>query len=639
VSVVRLIFLLVTAVYLCTCGAVVGVVGLPLRQHLQDELAARSRAQAEVLAGEADRGLLPDNDLKAYLPARGKREGWHSVRFEPASAAPRPPTVAPMGESTTSTWEAASATVALQHDGRELGTVSLIASSAEADALMRRVVGGAVLAFAVLGGAMLAALRWLLSWARRPLEGFHEQIRGLSDRRYVSLSEPKVSEWVELSKSLNVMVSRVRLMLDERDQLVQHYRDQLDHDALTQTKSRESFMDQVSAALAGQTPHRAVAIVRVHDLEGLNRRLGRARTDDFLVGVVTILRMKLMMQLEGGQEPVLARLNGADFGVLLHVEDHAALKECLGELAKSLSALATDGLTDNPFVAWIGGSTFRQDETLSEVLLRVDAMLGVSATHQLPFSATEPSARHFNIAIAQWRVIIENALETGRIKLQFYPVVDTGTGLIHQEAMLRLIEPGGNVMEAVDCIPAAVRNGRIGDLDLKAVELALSALALDTGRIAVNLAQQSLARPIFMKRLAALLEAHRADADRLCFEVRELDLVGEDWNAVQALCRAVEPFGCQVGIDNFGMTLSVLPLLATPSIRYVKLSPRFATRVLAEPAVRAFLDVMVALSRRMGVQVIANGVTSQAEIETMREAGVDGYTGPAVVWPLETPAG
>lgn len=131
------------------------------------------------------------------------------------------------------------------------------------------------------------------------------------------------------------------------------------------------------------------------------------------------------------------------------------------------------------------------------------------------------------------------------------------------------IDPAGHTLTALDFVAPAIRCGRIVDLDLKAVTLALGALGQSPGLIVVNIAPQSVMRPFFQCQLVALLAANPAVAPRLCLEVQEQNLAGDSTQVMATLCRVVAPFGCAVGIDHFGITLTALPVLASPGVRYL----------------------------------------------------------------------
>jgi len=524
-------------------------------------------------------------------------------------------------------------------DGRHLGLLTVTLSTDSAQHAVDRACAALLAAFAATGALLLLGLRRIERWARRPLDAFCDQIAGLSERRFVNMPQPRIAEWADLSKSLNVMVARVRQMLEERDEAVGSLKDKLAHDALTQTTSRDVFMATLKAHLRDNPAGGGLAIVRVDDLEGMNRRLGRARTDEFLVALATTLRSR--MQVGGDADAyMLARLNGADFGLLLPGCDLPGWQARLQAMSEALAVLADDGLAESAQFAWMGGTTFLRGEQMGEVLVRADTMVMAAEAQQQPLCTTGPIARQQVKAVAQWRVLIEAALDTGHFALRIYPVVDAGGRLLHREAMLRLLDAAsGEVLDADDFVAPAIRCGRIADLDLKAIGLALTELGRSAaeggadnagGMVAVNIAAQSALRPIFQRQLAALLVAQPGLSHRLRLEVRESPRAATTARAVEQLCRTVAPFGCRVGIDHFGINLSALSLLRSQQVAYVKLAPTVVDAATRPGPARAFIGLLVELAARTGVQVLAGGVATAEAGVVLAGLGVQGFTGPGV---------
>lgn len=636
-SIIRRAWAQITAFYLATLLVCLALVVPQIKGHMEQELAARSAAAAARAA--ASYASLPADDerpLRSYatlLRDTAPSGGWD--RFEILDAAqvvvvPRAASDVRWAERLAGGWAAASATAPFKHPTLAAGTVRVWVNADRATQVVERCLLAVLAAFAVMGALMMAVLARTVHVAMAPLKDFHNQVRDVSERRFVALKEPLVTEWIELSRALNVMVARVRHMMVERETEVDNLQERLAVDELTQSASRPQFMEALNDSLKTRPEGACVVIVRVHDLDGMNRRAGRSRANDLLVAVATALRTRLM--LSGLSEDVkLARLNGADFGMVLPVSEGVAARAHVEQLAQSLSGLASDGLSEGPQVAWIGASVFRQGESLPAVLLRVDAMLVAAETTLQPYSLADPAALPYVIGVAQWRVLIETALDTGRFTLAFFDVRDRGGALIHREAMVRLVDSEGHLVGASDFVPPAIRNGRIADIDLRVIELSLLELARCEGGVAVNVAAQSLRRPMFLMRLEKLLQQHAAVASRLCIEVDERGFDAASLYAAEALCRTVSPFGCHVGIDQFGVTLSMLPILSAAKAQYVKLASALLPGLAHNDRLRGFIGQLAELGRRVGVPVIANGVVSDAERRLLESLGVTGFSGPALL--------
>jgi len=636
------------AVFCVAMLALCATLVLPcLAEGLEAALAAHSEQAATEMGRAFAAAAIPSGQpLAEWLPTlqeRARQESWSQFRVEtPQGAVLAEQPSAETGWSTLLThgWPEASSRVSLLRDGKVAGQLVLTVDTRAATRQLERTMMWLVLALAGLAVMAMWALHRLRRWGMHPLAAFCEQVEALGERRFVSIQQPEVSEWVELSKLLNVLVSRVRQVLEDRDEEVGHLEDKLSHDALTHVASREVLMDALRSQLKENDAGGCLAIVRVHDLDGLNRRMGRNRADEFLVAVATTLRARLMIDgdRDGDRDgdgdgvrvgTVLARLNGADFGLLHPGCDLVTWREHLASIASGLSRLAEDGLTDGAQVAWIGGSSYKRGEAISDVLTRVDTMVMTAETRQEQVRVTEPSARHHVTAMAQWRVVIETALDTGHMDLGFHPVLDARGQLIYREARLALLDPSGNRLEDDDFVPAAVRCGRSADVDLKAVGLALAELANSPGSLAVRVAPQSVVRPIFQRQLGELLAAHPQLAPRLCLQVRQLGTGPA--SAVELLSRAVVPHGCTVGVEQMGPWLDALPLLGSPGVRFLTLAPEIAAAAVGNARLRALVQLLAQWGERTGVQIVASDVDTSDLAAQLQAMGVQGFAGAAMV--------
>ena len=639
-SLVRLTWALVTAAYLAVGTLVLVLLVPPMVHGIEAGLHARSLVRAEALVATWRAQAAASGDSLALTPATlehwqalAKLEAWASLQvLDPRGDSLAEHRHPESGWHTLVThhWPGAQAAVVLVNATQRHGTLLLTADTRQAGQQVQQALLLWGLLFAVTGGLLLLGLRGLERWARRPLDGFYAQINDLSERRFVSVPQPPVAEWSELARVLNVLAARIRVMLEERDQAITGLMGRLESDEVTGAASRNFFMASLGNALRDDAAGGGLAIIRVNDLEGMNRRLGRNRTDEFLKAVATALRARVLAA-HPTQTHVLARLNGADFGLLLPGADLPVWRALCSRLGDNLQQLAAEGMTDQPHVAWIGGSTFIRGETVADLLIRVDTMVMQAEHEQVPCCVTEPSARQHMVTIAQWRAVIEHALDTGHLSLECHPVLLADGQLMHREAELRLIRSDGSVVVAREFVPAAIRCGRISDLDLKAVQLALAALGREPElHMSVNIAAQSLLRPIFQRQLLDLLGRQRSTTARLWLEMRDPGILGDSSPAVHQLCELARESGCRVGLDHFGVGLSLMPLMQDTALRYVKLAPRVGASNTGHPAAAAYVQMLCELAERHHIQVVACDVQTPTDMRRLAALGVHAFTGPGV---------
>ena len=499
--------------------------------------------------------------------------------------------------------------------------------------------GRLLLIWALGQGAGLLLLTTLLMLLRRRLRSMLERIRAqilaLGEGRFVFEVQPPVAELVDLARSVNVTIARIQHVQEAQHREVVALREEVATDPLTGLPSRGHFMTALGAALnvevgAGAPPDTAihaglVMILRVHDLVGVNQRGGRERADDLLRTVAMLLRTHAVRL--GGEGVELARLNGADFALLAGPVALATFEAWLQGLADALAALEHDAIADSRHVAWLGASTFVAKEALSQVLVRVDAMLQACESQRQPWRLSTASAPDPIYASTQWRFFIDRALESGMVSLQYYPVLGRDGGLLHQEASLRMSLPDGSVVAGASVIPAVERAGRTLDVDLRVIELVLLELQAGDGRIAVNVAPQSVVRPTFLDRLGVLLAAAPAAASRLLLELHER-VLEHDAEALEALAAVLKPYGTRLGIDHFARELPRTFDLPAHGVSFLKLDGALCDGIADSPQRGRVARVVRSMIEGGGCDIIATGVRQRGDLQALWAADFDGATGP-----------
>ncbi|MCW2830208.1 MAG: hypothetical protein JWP31_900, partial [Aeromicrobium sp.] len=139
----------------------------------------------------------------------------------------------------------------------------------------------------------------------------------------------------------------------------------------------------------------------------------------------------------------------------------------------------------------------------------------------------------------------------------------------------------------------------------------------------VNVSGRELA-PGYARSVLTLLAHEQLPPDRIGIEVTE-SVLADEAVAVQEL-RLLHEAGVAVAIDDFGTGYSSLTRLSTLPISLLKIDRSFVTN-LDTPFGRAAIDVIVHLARALGVETVAEGVETLAQLEVLREAGVDSASG------------
>jgi len=477
------------------------------------------------------------------------------------------------------------------------------------------------------GGGLLCGLAGtlLLKRIRRPLRALVEQAQAIGDRRFITTPEPRTRELRAVVRSMNQLSARIRSMLDAEAQRLEELQRQTQRDEPTGLYSRRPFLNLIDSALAREDARAggALVLVRLEGLARLNQRLGRAAADALLRTLAQRLREVAAQHVESD----CGRLNAGDFAILTSGGAASALvADALDEALRSL--LGEDAA---PARLLIAATDYAPGESCSQLLARIDGALAAAAesgearAQIAPGRDTMRSARPLDA----WRAELEAALAGNRLRLEQFAVVSRTGALLHHEAAARM-QLYGEWQHAGRFLPAAARLGMASAIDACVVRAAVRSLEQDDdGTLAINLSAEALCDHGFRDALYDILKARPRVARRLWIEVRELSALHHQVE-FRALCLALRPLGCRVGLDHAGRHLSRFAELQDIGIDYLKISAAFVRGIDALPGNRAFMRGLCTIAHSIGLMTIAQGVVSPAERDCLAALGVDGMTGPGI---------
>lgn len=517
--------------------------------------------------------------------------------------------------------------VAQVSDGwRALGRIEVESHDTFAHDELWHAVKRAAAAMAIVG--LLAALAGALivNRIRRPLELTVEQARSLERGEYVTVEEPSAPELRRLVRAMNSMVARLKLVFEGQATQVETLRRQANCDALTGLANRNHFMGQLATALMREdgAAEGGLVLLRVLDLAELNRSLGHDAVDR-LLGAIS---QALQAYTERVKGCFVGRLNGSDFAMCLPV----------GGVSEETARALTEGLRavlpafGKSVAVAAGAVEHAHGVPMAQLMSEADMALA-RAEAQGAFAVEtsgEAGPALLKLGEGGWRRRLHEALADGRIALVAFPVRDAGGRLMHLECPLRVqLDPDGSFEPAARWLPLAARARLTAALDERALALALSAIDDDGQPRAVNLAVGSLADSGFAARLRAqLLQSPRA-ARQVWLEVPEA-AAADHFELVRELGRQLRPTGARLGLEHAGERLGRVERLFELGLDYVKIDAAI-THGLSRDVTRAgFVAGLVAMLHSLSLQVMAEGVSNEADAAALWQCGVDGQTGPWV---------
>lgn len=228
---------------------------------------------------------------------------------------------------------------------------------------------------------------------------------------------------------------------------------------------------------------------------------------------------------------------------------------------------------------------------------------------------------------------LRDAFAGGRLLLHYMPEVDLRDGHWRSaEALLRWRNDDGRIVPAGEFIEAAESSGLIIRLGRWVLLEACSAATRWPARdgVAPMLRVNVSARQFEEAGLAADVDSALAESglppQRLCLEITETLLLRDTDTAAKTLAR-IRALGVRVALDDFGTGFCSLGYLKRLPIDTIKIDRGFTAGLPQDRADLAIVQALVGLARNLGIDVVGEGVETQAQADCLRACGIHAVQG------------
>lgn len=236
-------------------------------------------------------------------------------------------------------------------------------------------------------------------------------------------------------------------------------------------------------------------------------------------------------------------------------------------------------------------------------------------------SPAKVSWRKRNRAIAD---SIVSALAEDRMKLAFQPIVHTDTGeTAMYECLVRMLSEEGEIISAGQFIPVAEQSGLVRRIDQRVQEMVIAEARRSPGvTFTFNVSGDTASDTHWMRRFLEGIEDNQDIAPQLVVELTETVALRELEDSVNFL-KALRGLGCRVAIDDFGAGYTSFRNLQALDVDIVKIDGAFVRDLASSADNRMFVKTLVELAKNFDVEVIAEWVETDAELELLKQYGVE----------------
>jgi diguanylate cyclase (GGDEF)-like protein len=444
-------------------------------------------------------------------------------------------------------------------------------------------------------------------------------------------------ELQHVGNAFNKMVDAFANMMEERKRYEERIEYQAFYDALTGLPNRILFNDRLKLALSEALRCRKMVAVMFLDLDRfkvINDTLGHDIGDLLLKAVTSeltgCLRQRDTVSRMGGDEFlfILPDIGGID-------QARVVAKKILDHLNKPILA----GSHELFISASIGISLFPFDgEDLEHLVKNADTAMYVAKNNgRNSYQFYDPYMNAKAEKSLQMENSLRRALERSEFLLHYQPRFDLTSGRITgMEALIRWQHPELGLVPPADFIPLAEELGLIvpiGEWVLRTACLQNKGWQEEGIRISVNISASQFQRDGFIDTVKRVLEETSMEPRWLELELTESVIMNNATMAVVKL-KQLKEMGIQISIDDFGTGFSSLSYLKYFPIDSLKIDRSFIKDIPSAPKDTAITKTIIALGRRLGLKVVAEGVETEEQFEFLSSRRCNEVQGYLISRPL-----
>ena len=412
------------------------------------------------------------------------------------------------------------------------------------------------------------------------------------------------------------------------------------YDPLTGLANRKLFINQVQSVIQYQSnsENSSYAAIYCFDLDNLrliNESFGHALGDILLVEVSQRLRQFF------GDRGCIARLDSDLFAVLQITSDTAfddatlAVEQYAEQMLKKINNPYQ--LEDKQIVTFskAGLALFKSPAQSAEEILHQaeSALYQVKQSFDSRIGFFDPAAENLARDYLEIQEAMVNSLADGHFELYYQLQCDSNASVLGAEALLRWNHPEKGLIPPNQFIPIAERSRLILPLGAWVLREACMQLALwqqnkktSSWTVAVNVSALQFQQGDFIDQVLHCIHSSGIDPKGLKLELTEALMISDFEVTVQKM-RRLNEVGVQISLDDFGTGYSSLRYLRDLPIDQIKIDRAFVRNLENNASDLAIIEVIIGLGKVFKMEIIAEGVETQEQLEILVNLGCNNFQG------------
>lgn len=388
--------------------------------------------------------------------------------------------------------------------------------------------------------------------------------------------------------------------------------------------------------LDGETPHCTLLVLDLNSFKQINTRHGHQAGDQ----LISLIAARLE-QIADRHNVLMAYMGGDEFAMLAHQAGDNIYVQALIHSITRLFSESFEIFGENILVGASVGVAHApaHSNDPNELMCHAETAMYAAKRMGVDYSVYDPnrSGKRTEQDRLEWE--LRMALYSEQLAVYFQPKVAVESGRLEGlEALVRWNHIRKGLLSPEMFVPVAERNGMIRQLTRWVLNATARQCALWKSQglyipVSVNLSGTDLADQVLVDYIATLLEAWDLSGNYLELEITE-SMAIENYEMCHSVLNQLNEMGVRIAVDDFGTGYSSLTHLKELPVDTIKIDKSFVMDMYADDHDAHIVSAITRLAHKLGKQVVAEGVSNEANWNMLSKAGCDQAQGYHICVPL-----
>ena len=469
--------------------------------------------------------------------------------------------------------------------------------------------------------------------------GTSNQIANLVNRFIDDQSLTDITEFDNLPKQLAPVKKAIQRLsaffastMQQHEQSTATLKIEAYKDTLTNLPNRNRFVDYFDMEINNpekQNQFGVLILVRATELQNINHSKGYEFGDSYIKSISAMLTKAIGTYSQSS----LYRLNGSDFGIL--IPSITANESDI--IAQNIQSRFNEymRISELNSVGSMGIVTYDSSNMLGELLAAADTAISLAQAKRAnswhlhkKSNMTHSSASSFGNQ--NWRQLIDDVINHSKVDLLFQPIKNTHkNNNSYVELLARFSTDNDQVLPTASFLAMAEKLNRVVEIDRLIVSKALELIKTYNSTnlsFGINLTPSAIHDEEFMIWLERKLLKESEVATKLIFEISEYGMQ-QNIDSSRRFIDIIHRTGARITVEKFGIGITSFKFFKELKPDFIKLDSSYSRDIKNEKNNQYFVKMIVDLSHRIGVNVLAECVEAQEEKSALEKLMVDGCQG------------